>query len=259
MKNKIIIIVFLGGALFASAQKGNWTIGLYTGVQGQVITSCSEEYHNGTIINSWDVPNIRPKHSFSNIPPFELNVKYNIRNRFSFIYGVGYRSYFTKVKNSFELDYTARTDFLQLPVIFQYDIPLRKKGFSFFLQWGVCFDFNIYQTSWGNYPTEYHDSFTNKLLSVETSVNVPYSGVWINYLFHTGFGFSYQFNSGIGISISGKHNIGLANISELSYHMQLKDPQIGNIEREIKEKLLCRSESWNILFGVTYTFKKKEK
>ena len=89
MKRISKIVLIIGIALLYNniyAQKGTWTIGLYTGVQGQVLTSCSEEYRNGSIINNGfrEAPYISYKHAFSNIPPVELNVKYNIKNRFSF-------------------------------------------------------------------------------------------------------------------------------------------------------------------------------
>jgi hypothetical protein len=257
MKNKIIIIVFWGGSLFVSAQKNNWTIGIYTGVQGQIITSIKQEYYNGTLINSSDPIETRPKHAFSNIPPVELNVKHNVRDRFSIAYGVGYRSYFTKA-NDYLLHYKARTDFIQIPIICQYDAPLKKKRFSFFVQWGLCFDFDIYHTSWGHHSTEDHDWKTGNLLNVVIYTKSS-NDVGFNPLFFAGIGFSYQFNSGIGISLLGKNNMGLVNINKLSYHVKCIDASTGDIVREIKEQLYSRSESWNVLLGVTYTFKKKEK
>jgi len=100
---------------------------------------------------------------------------------------------------------------------------------------------------------------TDKLVYVETSVNA-YSGSSAFYpLFHTGFGFSYQFNSGVGISVSGKHTIGLTYMNELSYNIKFIDADTYITEREFKEQSACRSESWNVLLGITYTFKQKEK
>jgi hypothetical protein len=251
--------MLLGGSLFASAQKGDWTLGLYTGVQGQFYTFHRQEYHR----SRWQSPDMRMAHVFSNIPPIELNVKYNIRDRLSLVYGLGYRSYFTKVKGGGRnfytdvLHYTVRTDFIQIPVIFQYDFPLKKQGFSFFLQWGLGFDIGINHKSWGTCSTEERDMLTDDLLYVETSVNSSNGVGGFNCLLHTGFGFSYQFNSGVGISLLAKHNIGLAFVNELSYHIIFRDAETGVIEREFKEQSGCR-ESWNVLLGVTYTFKKKE-
>ena len=266
MKKQVIVIILLGASLFVSAQKGNWTIGLYSGVQGQIISSHLDEYYRTIpnpdtiiIIDKWNPTRMGVKHTFSNTPPVELNVKYNIRNRFSFAFGLGYRSYYAKVKDVFDFCFTSKADYFQVPIIFQYDMPLKKQGFSFFLQWGLCFDIMRNSRGWGYSPSEYHDFMTDKLLSVETSINPSWGEVLFNPLFHTGFGFSYQFNSGFGIAVSGKHNIGLTYINTLSYHIQLKDTQTGIIEREVKEQLYCRSESWNVLVGLTYTFKKKEK
>ena len=274
-KKQIIICILLGGALFVSAQKNTWTIGLYTGVQGQLQTYHRQEYHRDlysnydtgedTLIGRWQSPELGMAHTFSNIPPIELSVKYNIRDRLSLVYGVGYRSYFTKVKGggrSFGTDvlhYTARTDIIQVPIVFQYDMPLKKKGFSFFLQWGLGFDVGIYHKSWGTSSIEEYDEIASQLLYVQTFVNSSSGNFLVNYVLHTGFGFSYQFNSGVGISLSGKHNIGLAFVNELSYNIQFMDAQNGYVMvREFKEQSGCR-ESWNVLLGITYTFKKKQK
>ena len=274
--SKILIIVNIA-LLYNNvyAQKGNWTLGLYTGVQGQIHTLHRQEYHRelaynnagkDTLVGRWQSPGLGLTHSFSNIPPVELIAKYNIRNRFSIAFGTGYRSYFIKIKGGGRayrtnvLHYTARTDYIQVPVIFQYDIPFKKKGFLFFLQWGLGFDIKINHKGWGNYSIEEHDMITDKLLYVETDVDSYSGGALVNYVLHTGFGFSYQFNSGFGISLSGKHNIGLSYINRLSYNIRFIDADYPHIiEREFKEQLGCRSESWNVLFGVTYTFKKKDK
>jgi len=275
MKNKIVLLGFLMfGMVSLYAQKGNCTIGLYTGVQGQFFTFHREEYHKtlytnsetgkDTLIGNWQSPYMRMTHTFSNIPPIELLVRHNVSNRFSMLYGVGYRSYFTKIKGGGRayyadvLYYTARTDFIQIPIICQYDMPMKKNGFSFFLQWGLCFDVEIKRKSWWHSLTEQHDWRTDKLLYVETSINSYWGAASFYPLFHTGFGFSYQFNSGIGISLSGKHNIGLSHINKLSYNIKFIDAETGITEREFKEYLSTRSESWNVLLGITYTFKKKE-
>jgi hypothetical protein len=187
MKKQIIIIVLLGGSLFLSAQKNSWTIGLYTGVHGQITASVKQQYNRSLYHNydtgkdtmiggEWSSLMAGVQHTFSPIPPLELTVKYNIGDNFSITSGIGYRSYYMKAKyysekinNSpdFIYHFTTRNDFIQLPIIFQYDIPLKKKGFSLFVQGGIAIDIEVYDREWGYCKTEYYDRLSDKLLSVE--------------------------------------------------------------------------------------------
>ncbi|MDR0603802.1 MAG: hypothetical protein LBG80_05810, partial [Bacteroidales bacterium] len=77
MKKRMVIIVLLGGTLFVSAQKNTWTIGLYSGLQGQINTLINQEYYrtslfsaeNGEIkrfvIDKWNPTLVRITHTFS--------------------------------------------------------------------------------------------------------------------------------------------------------------------------------------------------
>jgi hypothetical protein len=234
---------------------------LYTGVLGQITTSVKEEYfgrsYDGTIIDHWNSPMVGITHTFSHIPPVELTVKYNIGNRFSITSGVGYRSYYLKVKNNSCYNYTEKYDYIQIPIIFQYDIPLKKKGFSLFVQGGIGLDFEVNYSAWRDYDNEYY--WGNKIYTVENSTVSYFSNGGYNYLIHAGIGFSYRFNSGVGISLLGRYNIGASYISKHSYHTIVKEVSDNIIEEEIKEQLYGKAECWNCLLGVTYTFKNKEK
>ena len=264
----VAAIVLMLGLLPLSAQKNTWTIGLYTGTQGQLITSHEQHYmrtiydyktDDYTIIDEWDSPIMGLKHVFSNIPPIELTAKYNVKNRFSIASGVGYRSYFIKMKNA--LDYTFRTDYIQVPIIFQYDIPLKKKGFSLFAQWGIGLEFNVYSKETVSL-IGYQEPFLDKIIQgssfTDITNNASVGGGRVNFLLHSGIGISYQFNSGIGLSLLGRYNIGTYT-NKVSYHLKLIELPNGFVERETKELLRSRSESWNVLLGVTYTFKQKKK
>jgi hypothetical protein len=268
MKNKrLIIVVLLGmiGSLFASGKKNSWTIGLYTGIQGQIISSVKQEYTRAfyiggeKIINMWDAPMIRIQHALSHIPPVELTVKYNIGNCFSIVSGVGYRSYYLKVKDNPFYNFTTRGDFIQVPIIFQYNIPLKKKGFSVFIQGGIGIDIGINSIDRASYSNEYDDRKANKVCYVENTAESYFNNGDRNLLLHTGVGFSYNFDSGIGISLLGRYNTGALYISTHSYHTVVKEVGTDIIEQEIKEQLYGKAECWNVLLGVTYTFKKKEK
>lgn len=264
MKNRIVLFVFLlFGIKSLSAQKNTWTIGLYSGVQGQIITSVYQEYFgtffDETIVDSWNLPAVRIKHTFSPIPLVDLTVKYNIKNRFSISTGVGYRSYYLKAGYRDYYNYTTRDDFIQVPIIFQYDIPLKKKGFLLLVQGGIGFGFEVYDKSWGYSPNRCSDYGTDKIYNVETFTEPYWNGGDFYYLLHSGIGFSYRFNSGIEISLLGKYNISSSYISTHSYHTTVKEADTGIIKGEMKEQLYGKGECWNVLLGVTYTFKKKEK
>ena len=260
MKKQIIIIALLVGSLFASAQKGSWTIGFNTGVQGNIITSVKQEYFGTDYfgsINEWNPPMVGITHAFSHIPLAELTIKYNIRNHFSIATGVGYRNYYLKAKYRDFYSFTYRDDFIQVPIIFQYDIPLKKKGFSLFVQGGIGFDFEIYDKGWEYYPTEPQKWYSEQLLYVENSTESYFNNADFNMLLHAGFGFSYKFNSGVGISLLGRYNIGALFTSIHSYHTTVKEFGTDIIVHEMKEQLYGKAESWNVLLGITYTFKKK--
>ncbi len=262
----ILIVVFLCEALSLSAQKNTWTIGLHTGVQGQIFTLVKQEYYRAfykgenveEIIDKWNPPQAIITHTLSRIPPVELTVKYNIGNRFSIATGVGYRNYYMKISNKY-YNYSERYDYIQVPIIFQYDIPFKKKGFAFFVQGGIGLDFEVNYTGSGYYSNRDYDSYTNKTYIVENSTESFFGDGGFNYLLHGGFGFSYTFNSGVGISLLGRYNIGAVYISHHSYYTVVKEAETDIIEYEMKEQVHGRAECWNALLGVTYTFKNKKK
>jgi hypothetical protein len=262
----IAFLIFLFVSLSLSAQKNTWTIGLHAGVQGQIFTSIKQEYYRSfymgegveDIIDGWGAPQAIIKHTLSHIPPVELTVKYNIGNRFSIATGVGYRNYYMKISNKY-YNYSQRYDYIQVPIIFQYDIPFKKKGFAFFVQGGIGLDFEVNYTGLGYYDNEYYDSRTDKTYIVENSTESFFGSGGFNYLLHGGFGFSYTFNSGVGISLLGRYNIGAVYISHHSYYTIVKEAETDIIEYEMKEQVHGKAESWNVLLGVSYTFKQKKK
>jgi hypothetical protein len=209
------------------------------------------------VIDKWNPTLVRITHTFSHVPLAELTVKYNVGNYFSVVTGIGYRSYYLKVKHNIFYNYTEKYDYIQVPIIFQYDIPLRKKGFSFFVQGGVAVDVKVNYNAWKSFDKEYY--WMDKEYTVENSTDSYFNDGGLNYLIHAGFGFSYRFNSGVGISLLGRYNVGSSHIHKYSYHTVVKEIDTDIIEREIKEQLYGKGESWNVLLGVTYTFEKKGK
>jgi hypothetical protein len=262
----IAFLLFLLCSLSLSAQKNSWTIGFHTGVQGQILTTVEQLYlgvysiggveRNG---NGWDPPVVRIMHIFSNIPPIELTVKYNIGNFFSIATGLGYRDYYMKIWNNSLYNFMSRYDYLQIPIIFQYDVPFKKKGFAFFVQGGIAIDIEVGYTERIDYFDEYYYGVSGKQLQRETFTESFSNKGGTNALLFGGFGFSYKFNSGIGISLLGRYNIGAVHINNYSYHTIVREVETNIVEQENKVQLYDKAESWNVLLGVSYTFKQKKK
>jgi hypothetical protein len=263
MKNTIALtafMVFVTISLFA--QKNTWTIGLYSGIQGQFNTSIKPSLCLTSTI-----------HRISPVPPAELIVQYKITDYFSLASGIGYTQHTTQGKDEFY--YTIgrdamsclafmrwiRSPRLQVPFILQYDIPLKNTGFSFFAKFGLYFDFRCMADDRGNGALDslYYDSYAEKTFRVEFTES---SDFWINdvnFLIHTGIGFSYRFRSGWGISLSGTHNIGTLLTNSLNYNLKLKDLNSDILEHELVYNIYNRNQNWNVLLGVSYTFKQKKK
>jgi hypothetical protein len=265
----ITFLIFLLSSLSLSAQKNTWTINLNVSMQGQRSSAIEQECRYAGYVSAWNRPSIKTTHTLSNVPLLELTGRYNITNHFSIALGIGHRSYITTIEPSIpptiitaSYDWL-RNDYIQVPLTFQYDIPLKNTGFSIFAQLGLNLNFLI--TSYGDYYVsddipnefEYYDYQNGKLYNAMYFSDF-YSPERI-LLFHIGLGFSYRFNSGVGISLSGKYNIGTSYNELLSYRVRMEDPTNYNIGRIIAHNAYSKSDCWNASFGVSYTFKKKEK
>jgi len=274
-KKKITkLLLIIGIVLFSNsvfAQKNMWTINLNTSMQGQKNVAIEHEYEYFGI-NSWGWldPKMRTTRTLSNVPLLELTGRYNITNHFSIASGIGHRSYITTLIPRIpptiitgRYDWL-RSDYLYLPLTFQFDVPLKNTGFSFFAQLGLNLNFLITTYGADEIPDNiigeefsYYDYQNNKLYDA-VYFSDAYSPERI-LLFHTGLGFSYQFKSGVGISLSGKYNMGTSQKRLLSYWVHLEDPNNHNIGRIVDYNIYSKMECWNVSFGVSYTFKKKIK
>jgi len=78
-------------------------------------------------------------------------------------------------------------------------------------------------------------------------------------LVNTGIGISYRLKSGIGFSLSGEYNVGFLRLQYLSFRSQIKEIDTDILRYEEVVRLISRNEYWNVLLGVTYTFKQKKK
>ena len=284
MKNRIVLISILAlGLLPLSAQKNTWTIGLYSGIQGQIVTSIERDYHlklyNWTLeeyveVNDWDIPNSRIINIISKCPPVELGLQYNITDNFSVYSGIGYVNYLVKWKEDRNNRGTPMGDFvrdnywrgasIQIPCNIRYNVPLKNTGFSIYSKVGFSMDFLVNSVSHsGGFGYDY--SYPNSNLYPDTTIYRPAGAIGdysrnrkFNLLINAGVGFAYQFKSGIGLSISSEYNIGTMRIGTLNYNLQLKDVDTDIVNYEFDYWVQNRNEYWNVLLGVTYTLKNKK-
>jgi hypothetical protein len=255
------------------AQKGNWTLGIYSGMQIQMLTSIERNYTlsvGDMCVDSWNTDDRRINRVYS--PPVELTVRYNITDNFSVSSGIGYANYITQWKpfgtqhvldSPFALNTYLRKVSILIPLNFRYDIPLKNTGFSIFPKLGLYIDIpiasytHIYVTDFDTLlsPVFYPDATPQKPI-FETSY---YSRRKLNVLVNAGIGIAYQFKSGVGISLSGEYSLGIRHPEYINYRLQLKDFDSDIVNYDYDYRVRNRNESWNVLLGVTYTFKKKEK
>jgi len=268
------LLILIGIMLLYSgsyAQKNTWAINLNTSIQGQRNLAIEQEYeYFGNNSWGWLDPQMRTTRTLSNVPLLELTGQYNITNHFSIASGIGHRSYITTLIPRIpptiitgRYDWL-RSDYLYVPLTFQYDIPLKNTGFSIFAQLGLNLNFLITTYGADEIPDNvigeefvYYDYQNNKLYDA-VYFSDAYSPKRI-LLFHTGIGFSYRFKSGVGISLSGKYNIGTSYKKLLSYWVHLEDPNNNDIGRIVDYNVYCKSECWNVSFGVNYIFKKRKR
>ena len=285
MKKRIIIVVFWGGSLFASAQKNAWTMGLYT-VQGQLTTAVERNYalkaivENGKYViidmeDRWWGPELGKINNISQYPPIELKLQYNITDNFSVSSGIGYANYLTRWKNKYNSVYPMamepfadntylRRVSIQIPCNIRYDIRVKNTGFSVFSKLGLYLDFPVafYRKNIGFDPSIFlpYPTDTTAYYSVFETKHMSYSGGYkFNLLINAGLGVAYQFKSGLGLSLSGEYNVGTMRSDRFNYHLQIKELYTDIVSYEYDYWIYNRKEYWNVLFGITYTFKKKEK
>jgi hypothetical protein len=270
-----LISVFLLMTFSTFSQKNTWTIGVYTGMQIQMLNSFERDYISKNYsqttgesknIDKWNTES-RTINTISKYPPVELNIRYNITNNFSISSGIGYVSYLSMwnglSNGRHPLDAFAdntywRRTCIQIPLNVRYDIRL-KKGFSFFSKLGLYMDYSVnsYSEKINFMPSIYvpNQADTTAYYS-DFKIDYRSNGKKINLLINAGVGFAYQFQSGIGLSLSGEYNVGTMRKERFNHHLQIKEVDTHIVNYEYDYYVHNRSEYWNILFGITYTFHK---
>lgn len=262
MKNhKIFLIVVIFSVIINPnfGQKGIWTIGLNSGLRGEVMrnTEQNRQYKFGHQIST---------------PSLELNCSYGLNDNFYLSIGVAYIEHhaiwmsktFPAHYGVYESGYSSYRYLmyksLQIPFIIIYDIPLFHSRCSFISKSGIVFDipvsklpikFNPEISNAINYEgvdcmfTEFHTFYYNKKK--------------INYLVNTSIGFAYHFKKGISLNLTGGYFFGLRLMEEVTVTERLTNKLTNAMIDKNKEYLLDYGDYWSVGLGVSYTFQKKRK
>ena len=281
MKRRIIVVVLLGWSLFASAQKNTWTIGLSSGIRGEIVLF--ESQHFDAKYGSYDmIDDLRISKKFKNyisMPPVELSIAYKVASNVSLSSGLVYVQYQTKwqypntsslstEEQAFREKVFCILNALQIPLTVCYDVPVKNTGLSFFAKSGLNLDVLVFDKNRSS--DTYQQVFSNEFQEIDgiysydiysTALKTrPLNNRRFNLMVNTGMGISYKFKSGIGISLSGAYNIGLLRRAEtLCFHSQVKYAGTDILRWQETYQISNRNEYWNVLFGISYTFKKREK
>ena len=276
-KTIIFILVLFFGKMFLSAQKNTWTIGLQTGLRTEIVKiehiRYDGEYDNSTDLSESYVH--RCTQSRISIPPIELNIAYNFANNFSLSSGLIFEQHVMKViphigsyyDNEFRKKTSSVSNMLQIPFIVGYDIPVKNTGLSFFARLGLSMDFEIGLGKTTGKISQFFPAIDfyeledgiYKAYDLYSTALIRSNDVIVDLLFNAGTGISYRLKSGIGFSLSIKYNTGFFRVKELFFRSQIKEIGTDILRYEEIDKLLSRNEYWNVLFGISYTFKQKKK
>lgn len=260
MKNhKIFLVIFIISVVINPnfGQKGSWTIGLNSGLRGEVMRN-SEQYRQ-----------YKFGHQIST-PPLELNCSYGLNDNFYISIGVAYIEHYARwMSKTFPAHYGVNESgymsykylmykSLQIPLIIKYDVPLFRSRCSFISSSGMVLDipmsklpimFNPEISSPINYEgndcmfTEFHTFYSDNKK--------------INYLVNTSVGFAYHFKKGINVSLTGGYFFGLRLMEEVTVTERLTNTSTNAIIDKNKEYLLDYGDYWYVGLGVSYTFQKK--
>lgn len=254
-KKIIICLIYFAFMTFQlSAQKGSWTIGLNSGLRGELFDA-SQHYRLYFFGN---------KISF---PPIEFNLAYGINDNFFIETGITYIE--TKTNWGFgtidwgmEGRYCAQYKLyssLQLPVNLKYNLPLFHSRFHLFTKVGLNIQIPLQKIRNLNFNADpvymEYDGYSYKL---EYNLDVTAPNHPINFLISTGIGCNYQFKNGIGISLFGEYFTGLRTMANIRILYTLVNMDIGlSPDWYDDEYITYRGDYWYAGLGISYTFQKK--
>jgi hypothetical protein len=259
LKRILIVIPFLCGIVYA--QKGNWTVGIATGIRGEVCFS--SDYDR----NFWSGREI-------STPPTTLFFGYNIAEHFQIESGLSYVEHKASYGvgtlewglgnmrgEQFSL-YSA----LQIPVHFKYMLPLGKSKFNFFVQAGLDLSIPLQKKRSMSFMTDFFEEEWNYVsngdsiyehITYITGGGSPNHS--LNLLINAGCGFSYRFSFGLGLSVSAEYYSGVTDMSRIRITFFREGSRYLDSYKENPQYIVYRGDYWNVGFAVSYTFKKKEK
>ena len=287
MKHCCKLFVFIGLTLLINhsfAQKGSWTLGFNWGNKIQMLEKTSTSDLNFKSVRS------DYSHFDVSVPRWELNLTYNINERFFISSGFAYLNYVANWsirnhnfgKDEWIGDAYGRVEFkyLQIPLNLKYAIPLGKSNFRVYGKLGFSFDIPVkitdvdyfnghwkflhYETGYDDmyyqdkydiihYFGNYSDYFEFDLEQTATIFNRK-----MNVLLNAGIGLGYCFKNGLGLSLEGEYYAGLRTMGHVLIEATPSEWYPSGLKKH-SEQLIIRGNYWNFSLGISYTFKKKAK
>jgi hypothetical protein len=252
---KISICILLFSSV-SFAQKGSWTIGISSGLKGEVYNSA---YINRDVYSG-------EKISF---PPINLHVGYNWLDNIVLESGltfVNYKTNWMMAGHNWGMGlfhppmyyfYSA----LQIPLNVKYYIPLGKSPLHLFIRTGLNFQIPIHEA-------EDYTPLETKIFSSGVVLRYQYDmrdlkrfGILLN----SELGLSYRLNNDLCVFVLAGYYAGLKKVARIiieanAYYIgkdkngnEYSDTEYGD------EGISFRGDYWNVGFGISYTFKKKAK
>ena len=254
-KKIIICLIYFAFMTFQLlAQKGSWTIGLNSGLRGELFDA-SQHYRLYFFGN---------KISF---PPIEFNLSYGINDNFFIETGITYIEtktnwLFGAIDWGMEGRYCAQYKLyssLQLPVNLKYNLPLFHSGFHFFTKVGLNIQISLQKESNLNFNADpVHMEYNEYSYKLEYNLDVTAPIKPINFLISAGIGCNYQFKNGIGINLFGEYFTGLRTMANIRIPYTLVNMDTGLSPGCYEdERITYRGDYWYAGLGISYTFQKK--
>lgn len=257
-KHKIflIIAIFLVMINPNFGQKGSWTIGLNSGLRGELFQG-SQHFRLYSFGNQISFPSI------------ELNLAYGINDNFFIETGITYIE--TKTNWIFgaiawgmegtDCEQYNLYSSVQVPINLKYYLPLFNNRFHIFTKIGLNIQIplqarnNLYFNA---DPVNMEYNGNSYKLDYDLYVTAPSKP--INFLISTGLGCRYQFKNEIGLTLFGEYFTGLRNMATICIPYTLVNMDTGLSPGSYDDEYLTyRGDYWNVGLGIFYTFQKNSK
>lgn len=264
-KSLLIILIAFTSIFLSFSQKGSWTIGLSSGIRGEVFQNSNTNLivKHGTQIST---------------PPMDFTFSYAASNNIllgsglSFIQAkTNFKTYCFNYLQMFSSEQYPLYSSLQVPISIQLQVPISLNKFNVFTKMGFVFQFPLQQSNVQNITPDvpYFEMESQAgeptMLGFGYSIQCTSPQHAVNVLFTSTLGLLYKFDNGLGLSLFGDYYLGMREMArvEISYERFMDGISYNTLDGtdtdvgEGVEKLIYRGDYWNVGLGISYTFQKK--